>query len=209
MKIAINLVGVSYFTGNDSCLPRDWKLSMDNINQCVISPLKTYHTVDTYVTTYPHSTIDELLDFYKPRKYTLLEFENSYMKNTMLISLKELLNEDIDFIIISRFDANYHNLITNLKILGDKFNFPFRETEGDWISHACVGDGFFAFPKCYLNAFIESIKEEMENPIRPGLRDLHTVYPILLKKLGADNISFIIDGNHSSIHNPIYNLVRA
>jgi hypothetical protein len=66
------------------------------------------------------------------------------------------------------------------------------------------------FWKKYLEDFIEVLIDESKNPSRdPLLNDFHTIYNKMCKKIGRDNINFIFEGNHSSISNLAYTLVRA
>jgi hypothetical protein len=120
MKIGINLVGVSY---NDGTIGRyrNYKDAIDGFMTNVVNPLKEEgDEICFYVFTYDSIKKDEIIQAYNPKKYTFLDPNynrfggGDLIQNQMKIislsyinSLNELLEEDLDLVISTRFDINF------------------------------------------------------------------------------------------------------
>ena len=156
MKIGILLTGVSYgYNVGHEKADRDWNLTKDNLKTNLIDCFKDTDDVSVYLTTYKHPTNQEVFDFYQPKKLLLLDYEGSRQRTTYAQGLRNVLDEDLDFIIIGRFDIIFKQKITDLNIDFNKFNFIFREIEPHWTKDKFVSDTFFAFPKKFLLFFME------------------------------------------------------
>jgi hypothetical protein len=211
MRIAIALTGVSQGQGVGTAgADRNWTLTKDSVKANVIDCFRDTNTVSTYLTTYSHSTINELVEFYKPNKTVMIPYEGSHPRITRLHGMTELLYEDVDFIILTRFDINFYHPINTYNWDYNKFNFVFREIEPYWSLNLFVGDCLFGFPKRYLTTFIESIRREHSAPYR-NQPDLHPVYRHVSDFISNNEINFLHQGcyNSNGIDNPFYNLVRA
>ena len=202
MKIGLNLVGKSYVPNER----RDWTVSIDNIKKSIIDVYNPEHSVSVYMCTYETETTNQLIEQYKPVKTTLLDFSNSDQRLTYIKSLKELLNEDLDIIISTRFDIFFYKPFSELNIDFTKVNFLFRE-EGWWKSRKFTTDNIFIIPKEFLAQFIESIQDTYDKPVR-NCSDLHPVYNFLLPKIGEKNIHIISNEYYSSNTNDYYTLTR-
>jgi hypothetical protein len=104
MKIGLNIVGKSYVPNER----RDWTVSIANIKKSIIDVYNPEHSVYVYMCTYETETTNQLIEQYKPVKTTLLDFSSSEQRLTYIKSLKELLNEDLDIIISTRFDIFFY-----------------------------------------------------------------------------------------------------
>ena len=202
MKIGLNLVGKSYVPNER----RDWTVSIDNIKKSIIDVYTPEHSVSVYMCTYETETTNQLIEQYKPVKTTLLDVSNSEQRLTYIKSLKELLNEDVDIIISTRFDIFFYKPFSELNIDFTKVNFLFRE-KGWWDSHKFTTDNIFIIPKQFLPQFIESIQDAYDKPVR-GCSDLHPVYSFLLPKIGEENIHIISNEHYLSNTNAYYTLTR-
>jgi hypothetical protein len=201
MKIAVLLTGISY--KKDGYRDRDWKLTYENIQNNVINCWLGYN-VNVYLTTYDNNDNTELLESYNPKKYGILKYEESDQRLTYVKSLEMLLDEDVDFIVSTRFDIHFKEKLSNIAIKFDKFNFLFKEREWDNINF--VTDNLFMFPKTYLNDLMMAIKNEYENPKRIGCSDLHNIYNRLIHL--DSNLNIISDINELSDENSFYKLIR-
>jgi hypothetical protein len=197
MKIGINIVGLSHNDlGNGM---HTYKDGYENLFKNVINPLKENNDIKIYVYTYNTPETDNILEIYKPIKYTILDSTNSNSAelgaNTYIDSLEKLRDEDVDFIITTRFDLNIH---CNIDIDFKKFNFLFKELN-NWDDSNLTSDTFYAFPKDMLEDVIISLKETWlgkDTHFCPGL--FHCLYRFLVKKIGESNIEFI-DNEESTI----------
>lgn len=205
-KIAVALTGASFGKSIGArSADRDWRLTCDNIKTNVID---SFSDASVYVTTYDHDTLSELLTFYNPAKVLILPYDNSHQRTTFIESLKNLLEEDVDFIIITRFDIIFNQPIHTYNFDYSKFNFMFKEIEPYWSRDQFVSDSLFAFPKQYLQLLIDAAELEHTSPYRDR-PDLHPIYRHLISHIGADNCNFLHDGTWDSSLNPFYNIVRA
>ena len=209
MKIGIALIGVSQGQAVGTAgADRNWTLSKDNVKANVIDCFRDTNTVGTYITTYSHRTINELVEFYQPIKTVMIPYKGSHPRITRLQGMMELLYEDLDFIILTRFDIHFNKPINTYNWDYTKFNFVFREVEPYWTNDRFVGDCLFGFPKHYLSVFIESIRREHSAPYR-NQPDLHPAYRHVSAFIGDDKINFLHQGCYNSNGNPFYNLIRA
>lgn len=208
-KVGIVLTGISKgksIAGRN--LEKDWKLSKESIKNNIIDPFSKYNKVEVYLTTYNHPELSELIDYYKPKKTIILPLDNSHQRLTLLKSMQELQEEELDFIINTRFDVNFNLPLSLNQFNFDKFNFLFREVEPHWSNSRFVSDNFFSFPKKYLPLVLESIKNEHINPYRP-YPDMHAMYVRVGSKIKEENCHFIFPGCHNSAYNSLYSIPRS
>ncbi|WP_248804406.1 hypothetical protein, partial [Escherichia coli] len=76
-----------------------------------------------YFTTYQHEVLPDVIDFYKPKHVQLVDYHSSDQRRTLWKSLNQVVEEDLDFIIIGRFDIQFKKKITEFNIDYTKFNF--------------------------------------------------------------------------------------
>lgn len=208
MKIGIVLTGVSYGKRvGERFADRDWRDTAENIEENLIIPFEKQHEISLYLTTYNNFLIEDLINFYQPKKTLILPWANSHQRTTYYESLKQVIDEDLDFIISTRFDVKFNSPVTDYPFQYDKFNFTFREIEPYWSQNKYVNDVLFSFPPKYLKHLLLSIIQEQENPVRLK-PDLHNMYSHMIKKIGEQNIHFLFEGLHDSSDNPFYQLVR-
>jgi len=203
LKVGISLVGASFgHSIGTSRSAKDWRLTSDAIKTNL---LDYFPNKQIYITTYNNETIPQLLDYYNPTKALIIPYKDSHQRTTYVKSLKNLLDEDIDFIISTRFDLEFLQPIANFDF--NKFNFMFREVEPYWSDSQFASDSLFAFPKKYLKPFIEAIEREHQSPYR-NCPDLHAMYRHLSYIVGSNNIHFLHEGCWNSNGNPIYKIIR-
>ena len=201
MKIGLNIVGISY----NKETKKDWKDS--NIKQTLIECLNQKYEVETYITTYMHNELLELIKHYDSKITTIIKSDKSEQILTYIKSLKQLVNEDLDVIISTRFDIFFNQNFDELNFDFFKFNFLFKETDW-WDNYKFTTDNFYIFPKEYLQNFIECIEELYKTPPRNNCKDMHGMYNFISKKISEDNIHFISDNHMISNVNEFYKLTR-
>jgi hypothetical protein len=197
MKIAINIAGLSHNNlGNGMHTYID---GYENLFKNVINPLKENNDIKIYLYTYDTSEKDNILKIYNPDGYTILNETNNnsaeLAANTYIDSLEKLKDEDIDFIITTRFDLDIR---CNVDINFKKFNFLFKELNS-WDGHNLTSDTFYAFPKHMIDDVIISLREAWlgkSTHFCPGL--FHCLYKFLVKRIDESDIQFI-DNEESTI----------
>jgi hypothetical protein len=198
MRIGIVLRGVSY--GKSANGNVDWRIVKDNIKEFLIDSFPG-HEVLVYFTTYNNETLDELIDFYNPRKTLLLPSEGSHQRITLLESCQFIQNEPLDFIINTRFDIRWFQKVGQLNLDVNKFNFLYKEVEPEWTNNRFVSDIIFGFPRPFLEHFMQAIVNEHQRPSRPyPMTDFHNSYVRMVEVLGDDKIHFIHDAPHPEPH---------
>ncbi len=197
MNIGINIVGISFGSRN-----RDWKETKDSIKKNIIECWDG-HSVSTYITTYDSETVSDLIEYYSPKKHQILSLDGSDQRLTYKKSLENLRDEDLDFIISTRFDIDFFNPISKMSMDLDKFNILFNES--GYPKYVC--DNFFGFPKKHLEAFIESTQDMYDKPARAYCADLHDVKNVIEGKING-HIHIVSKDEQLSNNNSFYTLKR-
>jgi hypothetical protein len=207
--IGINLVGISHLLHNQRWpISRSYLECKENFLQELHTPIKKLYNVKNYITTYISSESQNILDFYKPEKALLLNYNKSHQINTFISSIQMLENEKLDLVIITRFDMLFKpNALVKLVIHGEKFNFLCKEKD-HWDNFNFVNDCFYILPFSMIPCLKQACLDLLNNPPRPGLMDMHGLYKCLLKYLPADKINFLINDHYLSTDNPLYTLKR-
>lgn len=217
MKIAIVLTGVTHGFVADTCkydVPRNFYACAPNIEKNLINPLKEhFDDVKVYLTTYQNDALNDVLDFYKPHKYTLVPYPGSQPITTYLKSMESLDGEDIDFIFSTRFDILFTSKITSWNINYNKFNVTFME--GDTFmteeekTFNFTSDCIFAFPKRFLGALKIGLREAWHFHPQPYARkNMHPVAFNTSKIIGKYNINFLTQEKMTSDENNFFMLYR-
>ena len=205
MKIGVSLAGISYTTSGKQ---RDFRKTYANFFETIYEPLLTNNSVSVYTTTYQHELNKEFLAAYKPKKYQFIPFEGSHPRSTFMHGLCLVEEEDLDFLICTRFDIKFNQKITDMNVDYTKFNFFFKE-KGMWESHKFVTDTFFAFPFKNLYCFANSIQEMNNSGMYHPHTFMHHVYNYVEERIGSHEINFICgDEEALSNKNRFFDLVR-
>jgi hypothetical protein len=206
MKIGIILRGISHGNGK-----ADFRICLDNIQENVIKPLSETNEISTYLCTYEHSFLDELNAAYQPKKTEILSFSGSNQISTFIHSLKMLREEDLDFVVVGRFDLWFNQKITETNIDYDKFNFVFKLSpiEAPFEKFEFVSDLGMFFNYRYLEYIIQAAEYLLSNPPRPFI-DLHGIYKSLKKFMPEDHIHFMtpVIWRKQGDEYPLYDLKR-
>jgi hypothetical protein len=220
MKIGINLVGVSY---NDGTIGRyrNYKDAIDGFMTNVVNPLKEEgHEICFYVFTYDSIKKDEIIQAYNPKKYTFLDPNynrfggGDLIQNQMKIislsyinSLNELLEEDLDLVISTRFDINFFkNPFKEYPYDFNKCNFLWREPAFTHLP--IVNDTFIVFPHSMLKNLIDAILEMETNPPFGVNIAMHNLYLPMINQVGENNVQWVCDDFVNAIDNNLYKLMR-
>ena len=221
MKIGINLVGVSY---NDGTIGRyrNFEDALDGFMSNIINPLKEEgHEIYFYIFTYDSIKRDEIIKSYSPiikSEFTHPNY-NGYgggdklpngikmISAAYISSLKQLLNQNLDLIISTRFDINFFkNPLKEYPYDFNKFNFLWREP----LLHnlPLVNDTFVVFPYSMLDSVVESINQMELNPSHGINIAMHNWYLPLIDLVGKENVQWVCDEFVNAIDNNLYKLMR-
>ena len=204
MNIGIVFVGISYGHG------RDFRHCYENIKNNLLDAFGEDNSVSVYSCTYNSELNDELIQLFKPKKYTFLEFKDSHQLTTYKTALSLTLGEELDFIITTRFDIHFHKEISTIPFDFRKFNALFKE-KGHWqwwSKHKFTTDNLYGFPPEMTQDFIHVIDDMYINPARKGCTDLHHTYYRISKKLGKNKAQIISKIPELSDFNTYYSLCR-
>ena len=220
MKIGINLVGVSYNDGTFGRY-RNYEDAINGFMTNIVNPLKEEgHEISFYLFTYDSPKKEDIIKVYNPKKSTFLDPNYNKMgggdilENTMKIlsityinSLKELVDEDLDLIISTRFDISFNmNPFKEFNYEFDKFNFFFREPILKSIP--LVSDTFYVFPHNMVQKFIEAIIDMETNTPNNVNIAMHNMLTPMKKIMGEDSVKYVCNEYYSSLENPFYKLTR-
>lgn len=201
-KIGVLIRGIT--EGRSARQNKDWNLTKDNVKEYLIDPIGDCCNI--YITTYQTNNLENIRAFYDPKKLNVLGFQGSNQLDTMIKALIDIQDEDLDFIVVIRFDTEYLQKIDTFEFDFDKFNFLFKE-KNSWDTHKFISDNFFAFPKKHLQTFIDALRAEQSKPSRE-FHDLHNSYNRLKDIIGEESIHFVFDGEHFSDVNPYFKIKR-
>jgi hypothetical protein len=219
MKIGINLVGVSYNDGYGRY--RNYEDAIDGFMNNIVNPLKSLgHEITFYLYSYYNKKELEIIESYKPKKYVFthpnlnklgggdrLPNGIKVISQSYINSLEQMIDEDLDLIISTRFDINFlKNPFESYPFEFTKFNFLWREPE--YTDLPIVNDTFVVFPYSMLNNVINSIKEMEHNPPHGVNVAMHNWYLPMINEVGKDKVQWVCDEFINTINNDLYKLTR-
>lgn len=220
MKIGINLVGVSYHNGSKYRY-RNFEDAIDGFTKYITKPLlEQGHSVEFYTFTYSSEKDDSVIKTYNPKKYKFLSsnynnlgggdrLENGIkiISQAYIDSLNELIDEDLDLIISTRFDISFlKNPFEEYNYDFTKCNFLWREPE--YTNLPIVSDTFIVFPHHMTKNLIDAIIEMETNPPFGVGVAMHNIYLPMVNQVGMDKVQWVCDDFNRSDINDLYKLTR-
>lgn len=223
MKIGINLIGVSYNDGKIGRY-RNYEDAIGGFMTNIVNPLREQgHDVKFYIFSYDNIKKNEILNAYKPlSNYVFVPSEtglNHYgggdllpngvhlMAATYCNSLVELIGQDLDLVISTRFDINFFkNPFKEYVYDFTKCNFLWREPEFTHLP--IVNDTFIVFPHAMTESLIEAIMEMEHNPPHNVKVAMHNLYLPMVNQVGKENVQWVCDEFVNTINNDLYKLMR-
>ena len=220
MKIGINLVGVSYNDGGVGRY-RNYEDAIDGFMSNVVNPLKAEgHEISFYLFTYDSPKKEDIVKIYNPKKSTflgpnynklgggdLIETGIKIISITYINSLNQLLDEDLDLVISTRFDISFNkNPFKEYEYDFNKCNYLWREPEFTHVP--IVSDTFIVFPHSMTKNLIDAIIEMETNPPHGVGVAMHNIYIPMCNQVGKDNVKIVCDEFKRSHINDLYTLTR-
>lgn len=221
MKIGINLVGVSYNDGSNGGRYRNYKDAIEGFYKNVVNPLqKEGNEIFFYLFSYNNSKQEEIRNSYQPLKKSLFIDSNlnqlgggdkvhgpKVMSVSYINSLSQLLEEDLDLVISTRFDINfYKNPFKEYSYDLNKCNFLWREPE--FIHLPLVNDTFIVFPHSMTQNLIDAIIEMETNPPYNVNIGMHNLYLPLINQIGENQVQWVCNDFKTALNNDLYKLMR-
>ena len=241
MRIGINLVGVS-FDDNGNLRGRNWVLTYWRIMQRVVNCwLNSNNEVYVYLTTYYYSPqknniydTKTIVDSYKPKKFQFFNLNeidsdgNETQLNQIFLykkSFEQLIGEDLDIIVTTRFDILFHQDITKYNIDFKKLNvlfkekdswdvmFPIPEKNNEYSEYRATSDALFIFPYEMIHDMMKICDDKIIylNSVKNPEHSLHDVYRRMINLKGDSYVNLMSDDICFSFNdetNTHYSLIR-
>jgi hypothetical protein len=221
MKIGINLVGVSY---NDGMFGRyrNYEDAVGGFFANVVTPLRDEgHDIYFYLYSYDSQKKNDILNTYTPVKKSVFvdaglnkvgggdKLPNGLkvISNSYINSLNQLLGEDLDLVISTRYDINFFkNPFKEYHYDFTKCNFLWREPE--FMHIPIVNDTFIVFPYSMTQNLINAIFEmEVNPPYGVGVA-MHNIFVTMANQVGIENVRWVCDEFKTATQNNLYKLMR-
>lgn len=199
MKIGLAFIGISHGLG------RDCRHCFANQLINLIDPIREENNLKVYLTSYSSECQEEIIRLYRPTICDFYDYTGSHQVLNYIKGLKLMQDQDLDFIICTRFDIHFKKNINNFNFDFNKFNALFKE-RGWWDNMKFTTDNMFAFPKHMLNDFILVLEELYTNPSRHGQTDLHQAFSRMQNKIGEERTHIISPVDELSNDNLFYSL---
>lgn len=221
MRIGINLVGVSYNDGQTGGRYRNYQDSIVNFFKNIVTPLKNNgHDILFYLYSYENEKQEQLKNDYYPCKNDVFLNKDynkfgggdridgiKIMSFIYINSLTELLPEELDIIISTRYDIDFlKNPFEEFEYDFNKFNF--LSIEPEYTELPIVNDTFFVFPHSMTQNFIDAIVEMELNPPYSVNVGMHNLYIPMCNQVGKENVKVVSDDMYLSKNQKIYRLTR-
>jgi len=198
MKIAICFYGVLY---GDVGRTYDINHCWPNLSRMIVEPFKkkqsrregvgplvNEHQVDILLSTYKvdDASIEQsIYQMVKPDHVKISDLKNSNSKTTKLATFELLKDKDYDFVIMTRTDLHFSEMMIDTDINYNKFNFLFHEKSQKSSNLTC--DNFYAWPY----RMTEQVKKSFETCPKLNSHDTHQLYNSLSKNIPVDEIHYI------------------
>jgi hypothetical protein len=221
MKIGINLVGVSYNDKKHGGRYRNYRDAIDSFFDNIVNPLRNDgHEVYFYIFSYHNKKQQDIINDYNPVKYNFVDpiynkmgggdrLENGMkiMSVIYINSLQQLIDENLDLIISTRFDIKFiRNPFIDYKFDFTKCNFLWREPE--YVDLPLVNDTFIVFPHSMTRNLIDAITTMEFNPPMGINVAMHNLYLPMVNQVGRDKVQWVCDEFVDTINNKLYTLTR-
>lgn len=161
MKLALLLFGISLEINKHwqygTLYSVDYNNSYDNYQKYIFEYFTNKgYDIDVYISTNIlfDKDKDELLNKYKPIKYSFIETKDKNKKINDVVDLCINEGKEYDMILITRFDLLFQKDFANSNIQFDKINIVSILEKPEYIC-----DNFYLFPYKYLKDFQKIIKK--------------------------------------------------
>ena len=203
MKIALLIRGIvsleNYIHHTGKVYNLNYKNNLQNIKEKIIEPL-AIHQVDLYISTQTSKNNENVLNDFKPFKHIFLPKDTNQNQN--LLAGLEIIEENYDFVIITRFDIHLKQEITKLDFDCKKFNILWNEQTKDHRISDCLHFFNYEFIHYFKKALIDC----------PHKKCIHHIKPYLLKYMQNEDIRILYDSyydsNSDKMDNPVYKIQR-
>lgn len=168
-----------------------FKNHLDSINSLDVKNIDIYlHTYS--VNDYEDNKFLSLFLNHNLKKYIIEKEKNKKISYSIINSLN-LVDENYDLIINTRFDVYFIKPLNDWSINYNNINLAFKDIKDFWVKQKKVSNLIYIFPKKYTNILIFALTKSQDYCARgPG----HFIYKHL--NINKNEINFMIDGCFSS-----------
>lgn len=125
---------------------------------------------------------------------------DSYIKVLQLVLQDE---QDIDAVVLSRFDLRYRSPITSLNVQWNVTNVAHREGEKSWATQRKLSDLFFVIPIGHVRPLIHALKESGTHPVAHKATGAgHWFWHPFVNRMGKDALHIIDEQCAPSTYSP-------
>lgn len=213
MKIGFAFYGIAHGTDKKTGYTRDFRHCWPNINRMLIQPfINKGHEAVIFASTYKIEDPQVDTEFYntlKPKVVVYSDFETSdafTSKGRLHDAFAD--EKDLDLIIFTRTDIHFSQVIADLPIAYDKFNFLFPEGDGWWDRARFACDCFYIWPHKYSKEVCDSMRETYGWPRGTQYPDTHGLINFLAKRIQLTQMHMISGKPAISNVNEFYTLCR-
>jgi len=204
-KVALILFGISYeknlnhWTGANYII--DFRKSFENYKKYIYNYFNNLgYEIDVYIATniLDDNNITDLINMYKPIKYTMIENDENIYKSRnskLLAAIKCCLDSNIkyEYCVITRFDLLFQKDFATSNIDFNKINIvSVLETS------LVIDDNLYIFPYNLLNKFYKLVEDNQYNRF-------HDIEDQILK---ISEINYILNENITTSKLSFYKIVR-
>ena len=210
MKVAFLFFGVSKVVYQHARLGMkkvDYRKSLDNYKQFLWKYFEQKGAeIDTYLSTYKHDSIPELLNDFKPKKYRVIDWmqnarigRNTHVKNVLECCMEG--EPEYDYVVLTRFD-----LLFKIPFKDEMFNFDTINAVSILEHDSLICDNFYMFPFRLLPLFYDAAFKTI-----PLARNHHELKGVLDKALKDNKLCpmhYILNERKSVPRLSFYKIVR-
>jgi len=174
----------------------DFFNSAKNLQQQVVDPLVAAGSV---VKTYFHSYVDancsqrdqRVLRELNPTRH---EFSKEYLPRIVdsFIKVLELVlqdKDDIDAVVLTRFDLRYRAPITSFNIDWGATNVAHKDLRSNWEGREVISDVFYVLPIGHVQTLIDVLNQSADSENSGGAG--HWIFNPFVKRMGRSALNYI------------------
>lgn len=196
-KMAFGFFGVSYFESYLHWSNRkkdiDFRFSYDNYKTMLFDYFSKEYEIDTFISTYKHQFINQLLNMYNPKNHFLANFPSPprtkgfidySSKNAMMIKALDLIvhhshkyNITYDHVCLTRFDLIWIKKFEDCK---NPINYSAMNNMSILEKPNIFDDNWFLFPYEFTNKLRSLLKEKIHH-------NTHQLFMYFSKHFGKIN----------------------
>lgn len=208
MKVALLIRGITFFNNyihhTGKVLKLDYRTNIESVIEKVVTPLIERHDVFIYIASNSSCVQDDVIRNFTQVKNSIFLNDKSTQNDVVIAGLNMIETDqqamNYDLVIITRFDLELKQNITDIPIEHSKINILWEESTKD----GRIADCLFFFHGRYIRNFLDALIND------PHTNSMHNIKQYLCAK--DEEINFIyhslFDSNSDKENNPVYVIKR-